>query len=705
MNKLVGLILAVLVCPNAGAPQTTPPVQEPGVRLKTELVHIHAVVSDKRGKLIEGLKKDDFELLEQGRQREISFFSEERVSAKATAHPLADISPTEAVTSDAGRPPDPARSIVLFVDTLHLSSVNLIRARQALKRFVDERMTDRDVVLIVTSTGESSGFEQFTQDRQLLHYLIDKIRPWQGSRESRFTPYLASMVRHGDPTAASVGAQVLQGEEGMMLDGLPPNVVRQMVEAKARDVLVQADYKRKALLSVLKAVAERLAGLPGQRLIMFLSDGFSMMSGQGGSDLGELQSVISKAARAGVLIYSFDVKGLRPPAEFDASLPVGGNPATLGSLSSYMSASDKELQDGMNALARDTGGMPFFNTNDLKGSLQKAVDDNRVYYVLAYYPEDVKEGKMFRRINLRVKNHPEYLVRTQSGYLASDLTKSDETKKGWSPQRRLFDAIAGPLPTTAINVAAAASFLELGSDNAQVSLEAWIDGARLGYREQGRRVQLDLEIATVVYDRFGQPVSTQTKTVHGSVAGDEIALVKRVGFRYGTRIEVKPGRYQVRLGVRDAGTGNIGTAMAWVEVPGPSKGKMALSNILLSENQSLAADRLTAASAKLNPWLGIRYYNRGALLVYYCMIYNAPAGDGGGGLTMQSEISKGGELVYKSPPHSVASRVIGKDRKGIAVGGQIPLALEPGIYELRLVVTDSKAKQTAQREVTFGVGG
>ena len=62
--------------------QTKPADQDEPVRLRTELVQVQVVVTDKQGRVIEGLKKDDFELLEQGRRQEVSFFSLERVGVQ-----------------------------------------------------------------------------------------------------------------------------------------------------------------------------------------------------------------------------------------------------------------------------------------------------------------------------------------------------------------------------------------------------------------------------------------------------------------------------------------------------------------------------------------------------------------------------------------------------------------------------------------------
>jgi hypothetical protein len=60
-------------------------------------------------------------------------------------------------------------------------------------------------------------------------------------------------------------------------------------------------------------------------------------------------------------------------------------------------------------------------------------------------------------------------------------------------------------------------------------------------------------------------------------------------------------------------------------------------------------------------------------------------------------------VVYQSPQEPIASRLIGREKKGISIGGKIQVGMEPGIYELRISVTDTKKKKTTQETVTFGV--
>jgi len=696
----IAIVFVALVSTTAiafGQSQTKPANQDEPVRLRTELVQVQVVVTDKQGRVIEDLKKDDFELLEQDRRQEVSFFSLERVGV-LPARPAVSGKDTVATQppSRAGEAATTTRSIVLFFDTTHLSGPSLIRSKLSMKQFIDEHVTDGDTVVVAASSGVYGIFQNPVRNRLAVQRLIERINDFDTTRQSNFTPYLAAMVKQGDRAAFELAVQILVEELGV--DAV---FAAAMVRGRANEVLEISSYKRQSTLGVLTAAAERVAGMSGQRLLILLSDGFTLRDFNGAPETGQVQSAISKAVRSGVIIYSIDVRGLEVPAEFDASRrTVLGGSTMIARLSSYMSSSAKDRQDGINALAQDTGGKAFFNTNDLKGAAQKAVDLNRTYYALAYYPPDDKGTKEFRRITVRVKSHPEYEVRAQKGYLASDLKKRKDKELAQSPQQRLFTELAKPLPPTDIGVSASADYIEVGTDAEQVSLQALIDGTDLNYREQNGRLLLELEMAAVVYDRTGKPIRTLTETIKGSLSQQEADEAKRKGFHYSKRIALKPGLYNVRLGMREVSTDRIGAATAWLEVPNLNSGKLTLSGILLTKDS--AESSKTAGNTPAPTALGAASYRPGSPILYYLLIYNSR---GESDLMMQWEIAEAGKVIHTTEWQPVSSRVIGRDKKGIEIGGQLALTLQPGVYELRITVSNSKSKQTAKRTVAFAIEG
>ena len=707
-SLLTALISISLISASPALGQDRPARQDPGIRLKTDLIEVRAVVTDRKGRLIDNLKKEDFELLENGRAQDIGFFSMERIDAGAN-NTLAAPSPVTGARSSQKA----ARSILIFVDNLHISPSNLPTVKHALKDFVDKRAGNQDLISFVMSTGSLGLLGQFTKERQLLRYAIERIsaapRP-----ESLITPYLAALVDRGDREAMAVAQDIIRAEEGFTVmgdgsggaSGLSRQALENYALARAREVLSSEAYRRKVMLLVLKAATARLAQMPGQRILVFLTDGFTMLNSSGSVDTGELQSATSSAVRSGIIIYSVDTRGLEVSPLFDASMPsltVSGLSGSLAQADRYISASEKELQDGMNALARDTGGKPFFNTNDFTGALKEAIAENNVYYTLAYYPTEQKEGK-FNKIAVRVKNHPDYEVRAQKGYYAPKLEeKKSEVAAG--PRDKLFQSMAEPLPVTNIEVAATAEYLESEADDAQVTLQVHIDGDTLQYQAQQTSHLLDVEVASVVFDTKGKPVKNSINSVRWNLPAEELEKAKQYGYRYTERIALKPGFYEFRIGVREPSSDMVGTAITWVEVPKLDKGKLTLSSIVLSRRETAISQASAARAGRFvgaKSALGVKFYRSGESLVYQLMVYNSK--NRGDDLLIRPEIFQGEEAIYQGEFQPLTSRVIRSDKKGIEAGGQIELGkLQPGIYELRIAIKESKSKKTNRQTVIFGI--
>src|SRR5437763_15605444 len=113
------------------------------IKVRTDLLQLRAVVSDKHGKPVTGLKQEDFEIIESGRVETPAFFSEAQIRSVNAPEPVTTHTqvPGEPVPGSRENA-RPVRTIVLFVDTLHLSNVSLLRAKQQLRQFVDEYVTD-----------------------------------------------------------------------------------------------------------------------------------------------------------------------------------------------------------------------------------------------------------------------------------------------------------------------------------------------------------------------------------------------------------------------------------------------------------------------------------------------------------------------------------------------------------------------------------
>ena len=678
--------------------------QDDVVRVKTELVQLRAVVTDKSGQLVDNLKAEDFEVLENSRPQSIGFFSLERIQNRSSSPVKSDrqsvADPNQPRQSSAAA--KPVRTIVLFVDTLHLSIVSYLRAKQQLKRFVDEQIADEDLVGIVTTSDSLGVLGQFMRDRKMLKYAIDKI-PSFNRAASFFTPYLAARVlssgyspfgQGSGSEALSVATAIMAKEEYGGTMAPPPGVVL----ARARQILEEESIRRRATLQTIKAVSDRMAEMPGQRMIAFMSDGFTLLD-ENGAEHQEFVSATSHAARSGVLIYSFSPQGLTTPVEFTATAPI-----MSPSFGRLMHDSQVDQEQMLKDLAYDTGGEAHLYNNDIGAQFKKMLDSNSLYYALAYYPHDEVDNK-FRNIKVRVKNHPEYHVRTQRGY---QLSKESKREVAMTPQQKLLQAMVAPLPITTLGVRSAASFLERADDDATVTLQVHFNGDLLQYEQRDQKSELNCEVAVAVIDRSGKISHSVAETIKAAFTPERLEKAKQKGYRYSKRLDLAPGLYQIRVGVRDVNGQLMGTSSSWVSVPDLSNKKLTLSSLFLGrETQEDPAEIIaTGNQTGSRPMLvlGPASFKTRDNIYYRFVLYDGPnVISPTSNLMLKVEVLESGALIYAGPWQPVAPRVTRSDRMGTEIGGQIKIEMAPGIYTLRVTVRDEKSNATAQQTVELEI--
>jgi VWFA-related protein len=667
-----------------GKAQPQDSTQDRVFRVKTELVEVRTVVRDQKGRIVENLKKEDFELLENNQPQEISHFSVLQVEGRQDK-PAASNTPSPQPTPRPGslreRLSDPpARSIILYVDNLHLEFRHLNWVKQSLRRIIDEQMTDQDMMAIVTSDGTLGIGQQFTRDRRILRYAIEQIRigplSWEGPR---FTATLSGRIMRGDTFALQEGKEILKAEEN--IDDRHGSITR----ARAELILFGASYFRETMLRTLKALIEQLAGMPGQRMIALFSGGLTQNGRDGWPKYDEARAVINRAARSGVVIYSIDGRGL------------------------IFEQPDPAKLDILVALAKDTGGDFYMNDNNLTGLLGRALESNRFYYVLGYYLKPGSRDRRFHGIKVRLPSHPEYKVRTIRGFSPSDITKAMEDEGEKTPQQRLIQSINKPLVLTDLNVTAQMDFLEAVNSRPQVSLTVRFEGNRLQYKQQNQRHEFAVEILYVIYDSTGKQVDAQSANVQGNLSPERLTQGQTHGYVFTKQLTLKPGVHQARVGVRELGTDRMGTAAAWIEVPDLERSKLALSSLILLDPLpagKTAADAINAGELKqVKTVQGIRIYPRDEFFGYVFRVFRNVNTSIGSDLTLKTELLKDNKPVKQKEWLPLIAEQKNSDDKGnVYVGGKVNLAgLTPGIYELSVSVKDARSKRTAQRTAVFGI--
>jgi VWFA-related protein len=711
-----------LACLLFGA-ATLAPAQEKPPAIADEVVRLDAVISDSSGAPVRDLVQEDLVLLEDGKPQRLTHFAFAGRSRDS-------IAPATAPPADAA---GPARQVAIVVDDLHIAAGNLDQVKQALRRFVGELAQPGDNVALVTSSARG-GVQVLTRARGPLNEAIEQLKA-RGSgpapmRGSQMTPVLAELILRGDPGAMTLAARAIVYEPGSVVAdmgglrsgsqgpggvGLGSSSSEDRIGAvelqqQARIALAEALSFSVATLNRIEDVVRGLSPLPGRKICLLVSDGFLLGAGTSEERTRELRRVVDAATRSGTVVYALDAKGLASAVDDLAAAGAAGPPSPQIGVATRGEAL---LRDTLATVAGDTGGFLVRGTSDLEAGLRRVLAENEAYYGMAYEPSNKKRDGAFRKIELKIPGHRDYVVRTRRGYLAPDdrrRARRPEAAAEVALPRPLDEtearAILGsPVPEGGVPVQLIADYLELPPNGPQAVVRAYVDVGRLAWQEAEGRRRAALELIGGLYDAQGNP----TGDIFGTrrvldVARADSQRVEAAGFQFEHRLPLGPGRYQVRVAARGAQDASLGGAQQWLEIPDLSDKKLAVSSVFLS------------AAAPTQGGLGVpaggdtmrdvhtrRRFKPGDGLYFQFYVYNARVDDSGASdVVLQAQIWSGKKALAASKPKPAALETKNgtplPETNGMSLDG-----IAAGLYELRVVVVDRKANATVSRSVDFSV--
>src|SRR5215467_15497100 len=156
------------------APSQPPPQsQQPTFRVRVDYVEVDVVVTDRQGNLVRDLKKEDFQVLEDGKSQAINTFTFVDIPVERADRPLFAESPIEPDVRTNEKPFD-GRVYVMVIDDLHTRAGRTIRVKTAAKQFIERRLGANDLMVFVNATGTTDSNQEFTSNKKLLLAAVDK---------------------------------------------------------------------------------------------------------------------------------------------------------------------------------------------------------------------------------------------------------------------------------------------------------------------------------------------------------------------------------------------------------------------------------------------------------------------------------------------------------------------------------------------------
>ncbi len=685
------------------------------VVVSTNLIQVDATVTGKDGKQVTDLKLEDFEILENGEKQKITNFSYIAVSPEITAATAEN--KAKPTTLDKLAPPVPIRlkpeqvrrTVALVVDDLGLSFESTAYVRQALKKFVDEQMQPADLIAIVRTGGGIGALQQFTSDKRQLYAAIEKVRynPIGRGGIGAFAPI--------EPSLSEIVAN--QGRSPRDADNA--KVEKQV--AKDSDNF-RTDVFSVGTLGALNYIVKGMSELPGRKAIVLMSDGFNIINrdSDGNLDpsagqrvLDALRKLTDEANRASVVVNTIDARGLQAIG-LTAQDSTSG--LTTDQLEQRLTDRKNELfdsQQGLQYLAQETGGQAFRNNNDIKGAVEKVLDDQKGYYLLGYQPDTATFDPKQRRFNkLVIKiNRPELKVRYRSGFFGiAEETAVAAVKR--TPQQQISAALTSPFGASGVNVRLNTIFGNDPKNGSYIRSLLHVDAKDLKFTDEPDGTKKAVfDVVALIFGDNGAPVDSVTKTYTARIPKDSLPRLLEKGFIYYVTVPIKkPGAYQLRVALRDEGNEKIGAANQFVEVPNLKKNRLTLSGLILQgmsfeRYQKFSQGQASSGEQNQNDTdldsqtdTALRRFKRGSVLQYGYGIYNAKIDAANRPqLTAQLRLFRDGKPVFDGKP--LPLDFTGQtDVQHLSAGSALalPTNMELGDYVLQIVVTDGLAKEKTQ---------
>ena len=598
MKRFVAQIMVPMVL--AGvlvAQQGSPPANEPAlsVRVTTRMVLVDTVVLDKEGHPIKSLKADDFTLTEGGVPQRIASFSERVAEAAKPAPPPVlppHVTTNRPVVMQANA--ENKTIAVLLLDGLNTPPQDQIFVKQQMLKFLARQYDPNTKLAVIALTNKLAVLQNFTQDPLLLRGALD--------RYTAETPAMARTGRQIDTTSPLASAPTVnlpaQATGGPTTSGPDPGLPATLAaggsnSSIAEDIAYMMDRFQKesenfsrdtrvsTTLAALEQISRFMSGQGGRKVLLWFSTGFPFsVVGDSPSAMeaernygDQIRRTINLLNDAHVATYTIDAGGLIPSSLGDPSqsgrdpdgkvhLGIDANRALSGESFQRFST-----HDAMETIARDTGGRYFGNTNDLNNAIQSALHESSSYYMLGYYPSNKKWDGKFRNIKLQV-NRPGTQLRYRRGYFA--VNPSDWRKD--NGERTLTAALTGnSLPSTEVTFMARALPPQPDSDTV---VEFAVDPSTLSFEaeaENHHRSTLQFEVQAFTPE--GKLVKAEVQTAEASLPEPTYERVRKQELPMSVPIRLGPGKYTLRLGVRDNLTGLFGTSELAVEVPAKRESK------------------------------------------------------------------------------------------------------------------------------------
>ena len=504
------------------------------------------------------------------------------------------------------------RFYVIVLDDIGTAPLRSQYVIRAAREFVEKHFAANDTAAVVYTSGQRQRSQEFTSDRTLLLAAIDKFQGMKlrSSTLDKLDGYYQDLAL----------AQGLSAQKGEPVDP-SSNEVRNASSFGRGEGYPNRTYDTNDLerghralgvLGQIKSYAEFLANVRGRRKAMVLfSEGIDYPvhdifgAHEATNVIRATEDAITAAARANVNIFTVDPRGLvgltSEYIELNRSnselFNIGARDPRFGMQPhTALLAEMRQTQDSLRTLAEETGGLAAIDTNSFASSFDRIVQANSLYYMLGYYPPDHPQDGRFHKIEVRI-DRPGLRILARKGYAsprARELSNRERqraerervarTKGSDQTSTELRAMLDSPIQQGGVGLDVQAAAFKGTARNASVALAIEVDATRLTFAPpKGNGVFANtVELSLYGINAQGKPLQGIRTELDLTLRPETHDRVKQYGLRANPRIELPSGRYQLRIGVRESGAGEMGTVFYDLDVPDFARGRLSMSGLLLT---------------------------------------------------------------------------------------------------------------------------
>jgi VWFA-related protein len=506
--------------------------QSPVIKVTTRSVQVSVAVQDKKGDPVTDLKKEDFLLYDKGQEQQIRYFAVEKYERPRSASALpAGVYSNRLANVNGHAQPMPNTLTVILLDGLNTAWADQAMAKQGLVKFLDQLRPGDQVAIYTLDDSGLQILHDFTSDTAAL---------------------LRDLARH-------------RGVDSALLAGSKPDSFNTgqagLDRLLARRSRAQVDFyharESDATLDALLSIANHLAGMPGRKNLIWVSDGYPAFVNRDYLSMhDDMRRTVAAINATGLAIYPVDAKGLNPVDAMPAQSPTYATPSGRRSAATGPPNIGPvvQLQSTMMELADSTGGRASLNNNDIAGAIRRAINDGNFTYTLAYSPTHSEWDGKYRDIKVTVKRAG-VEAHYRKGYLATPEVADDPDSR----KATLAEATDSPLLFTGMGLLAKVSQPPT-VDSPHARLRLVMDFGDINFRQDTRGLWIaDLDIITVVRDANGKSLKQLVHTMHVAVKQAQYDEYRKEGVGLNVDVDAPIGAVRARVAVHDLSNGALGS--------------------------------------------------------------------------------------------------------------------------------------------------